>query len=198
MRHRRDREEEPTRVDVGQPQSDEENEPQPQAPPTNAEELQAENERLKSELEEQQKKTAEEHDQYLRALADFNNFRRRHQDEYKQAVQFAAQELILKLLPVLDNFERALQSAEQTQNFEGLIGGVKLTLRQLRDILEREGVKPIKALGEQFDPMMHEAVMRVESDEYPENTVVEELQPGYTHHGRVIRPSAVKVAMSPD
>jgi molecular chaperone GrpE len=161
-------------------------------------ELQIEIDRLRVELEEERNRTKEEHESHLRALADFSNFRRRHQEDYKQAIQFAAQELILKILPVIDNFQRALDAAEQTNSFESLMEGVRLTLRQLQGILEREGVKPIKAAGEMFDPMLHEAVMRVETDEYPENTVIDELETGYTQHDKVIRPSKVRVAASPE
>ena len=166
--------------------------------PTSINELQNEIERLKVELEEERKRTKEEHESHLRALADFSNFRRRHQEDYKQAIQFATQELILKILPVVDNFQRALAAAEKTKSVDSLMEGVRLTLRQLHDILDREGVKPIKAVGEEFDPMLHEAVMRVETDEYPENTIVDELETGYTQHDKVVRPAKVRVAASPE
>lgn len=161
------------------------------------EDMQDEIERLKVELDEERKHVAEEHDRHLRALADFSNYRRRHQDDYNQAAQFASQELILKILPAIDNFERALEATEQNHSYESLLEGVKLTLRQLHDIIEKEGVQPIKSVGEQFDPSMHEAVMRVETDDYPENTIVEELQPGYVQNDKIIRPARVKVAVSP-
>jgi molecular chaperone GrpE len=161
-------------------------------------ELQAEVERLRSELEEEKKRTKEAHDQKLRALADFTNYKRRTQEECARTSQFATQEFILKILPVIDNFERAIESAEKSESFDSLIGGVKLTLRQLEDILEKEGITPIEAVGHEFDPMLHEAVMRVETDHFPENTIVEELQTGYMQQDRVIRPTKVKVAVSPD
>ena len=133
----------------------------------------------------------------LRALADFSNYRRRHQDDHNQASRIASQELILKILPAIDNFERALDAAEQNHSYESLVEGVKLTLRQLHDIIEKEGVQPIQSVGEQFDPNVHEAVMRVETDDYPENTIVEEIQPGYVQNDKIIRPARVKVAVSP-
>ncbi len=160
-------------------------------------ELEAEVERLKSELEEERAKTAAESEQRLRALADFANYRRRHEEDKARLMQFATQEIILKILPVIDNFERALESAEQNHNFDSLVEGVRLTIKQLRDILEQEGVKQIESVGQEFDPTMHEAVMRVETEEYPENTVIEELQSGYTQGDRVIRPARVKVAVPP-
>lgn len=135
-------------------------------------------------------------DQYLRTLADFQNFRRRTEEQKAELVRFANRELVAQLLPILDNFERAMQSAAQSQNYEALMSGVSLTYRQLQEFLQKNGVQPIEALGAEFDPNVHEAVMRVEDGEHPENTVVEELQRGYTMHGRVVRPSMVKVARS--
>jgi molecular chaperone GrpE len=157
-------------------------------------ELEDELQKVQSDLESAKRDLEEEHNHYLRSLADFSNFKRRRQEEFETQVQFANQELILKLLPVIDNFERALQASQVNHNFDALAEGVSLTLRQLKDMLEREGVEPIEAVGQEFDPMIHEAVMRIESDEYPENTVVEELEKGYTQRSRVIRPSRVKVA----
>jgi molecular chaperone GrpE len=89
-----------------------------------------------------------------------------------------------------------MSSASQSQNYEALMAGVTLTHRQLQEFLQKNGVTPIEAIGAEFDPAFHEAVMRVEDGEHPENTVVEELQRGYTMHGRVVRPSMVKVARS--
>ncbi|MDO8683193.1 MAG: nucleotide exchange factor GrpE [Armatimonadota bacterium] len=156
--------------------------------------IEAEIENLRSQLEAAKLTVEDEHNRYLRAVADFANFKRRRQEEYETQVRFANQELILKLLPIVDNFERALQAAQDNRSFDALAEGVSLTLRQIYDLLNREGVQAIDAVGQEFDPMMHEAVMRVESDEYPENTVVEELEKGYTQNSRVIRPARVKVA----
>jgi len=149
---------------------------------------------IKAELEEARQAAAEERDRRLRVMADFSNYKRRREEESRRYSEFATQELILKLLPVIDNFERAALAAEQAENFDALAEGVELTLRQIRDILEKEGVQPIKAVGEPFDPMMHEAVMRIDTEDYPDNTVVEEVEKGYTLKGRIIRPSRVVVA----
>ena len=153
---------------------------------------------LKQKCEQAEKRAEEEHDSFLRTLADFNNYRRRTREELEQARKFGTEDFIIRLLPILDNFERAIKSAEETKDFDSLHGGVILILRQLRDLLAREGVEPIEAVGEQFDPMKHEGVMRVDTTDYPDNTVVEELHTGYTMSGKVIRPSAVKVARHPD
>jgi molecular chaperone GrpE len=137
-----------------------------------------------------------ERNQYLRTLADFQNFRRRNEEQRGELAQFANRELILGMLPVLDNFERALAAADKNQSYEALVGGVALTLRQLQEFLKKNGVEAIEAKGKEFDPNLHEAVMRDEGSDQPENTVVEELQKGYTMHSKVLRPSMVKVARS--
>jgi molecular chaperone GrpE len=105
------------------------------------------------------------------------------------------EELVVNLLPVLDNFERAVEAAQSTPKSDALQEGVALIQRQLQDVLTKAGVEPITALGETFDPNLHEAMMQVEApDEMEPNTVVEELRRGYRLHERVIRPSLVKVA----
>jgi molecular chaperone GrpE len=149
---------------------------------------------LQAELEEQRQKAEDEHNQHLRVMADFANYRRRREEEFLRHMEFANQELILRLLPVVDNFERAAEAAKESSNFDSLVEGVNLTVKQIKDILDSEGVKPIESVGEQFDPMKHEAVMRVVSDEYPENTIVEEVERGYLLKDRVIRPSRVAVS----
>lgn len=143
-------------------------------------------------------KTAEAqslYQQFQRLQADFDNFRKRYRKEKEDLVKFAVEELISRLLPVLDNFERAL-SQDAGKDSAAFISGVEMIYRQLMQVLEQEGLQPIPTVGEIFDPQKHEAVMRVESDENPENTVVEELQRGFTLHGKVIRPAMVKVAIA--
>ena len=151
--------------------------------------MQEELERLKTDAEES-------HSRYLRTLADFDNFRKRQREETVRRADLAREELVLKLLPILDNFERALSAAEEQHSYESLVEGVSLTLRQIREMLAMEGVEPIEAVGQQFNPELHEAMMRVESDECADNTVVDELEKGYTINGKVLRPSRVRVAMS--
>lgn len=144
-----------------------------------------------------EKLAADEHDQLLRSMADFANFRKRAREEMQQARQFAIEDFVIRLLPILDNFERAIKTAEEMDDFDALHGGVILILRQMRDLLEKEGVAPIEAEGREFDPAVHEAVMRVDTEDYPDNTILEEFQTGYTLGGKVIRPSMVKVAKHP-
>ncbi len=153
-------------------------------------------EALRKQIECLEKQVELERANHLRALADFQNFKRRIEEQRGELAQFANRELILGLLPVLDNFERALAAAEQTGSYEALVSGVGLTLRQLQDFLKKNGVETIEAQGKEFDPEFHEAVARVEDSEHPDNTIVDELQRGYMMHSRVLRPAMVKVARS--
>ena len=137
---------------------------------------------------------ATEKDHSLRTLAEFQNFRRRMEEENRRHAQFANEELVRALLPVLDNFERALAAAEKNHSFESLMGGVTLTHRQLLDLLKKTGVEPIETKGRTFDPNYHEAVERVPESGEPENQIVQELQRGYMMNSRVLRPSLVRVA----
>lgn len=151
---------------------------------------------MQEELAKLQQDAEEAHNRYLRTLADFDNFRKRQREETSRQIGCAREELILKLLPIVDNFERSVQAAEDQHSYEALVEGVTLTLRQLRDMLEKEGVQPIEAAGQEFNPELHEAMMRVETDEYPENTVIDEFERGYMIDGKVLRPSRVRVATS--
>lgn len=127
----------------------------------------------------------------LRLQADFDNFRRRSRQEREELSQVIAHGVFKELLPVLDNFERAL--AASVQDAGQLRTGVDLVYRQLTGILEKAGVTAIAAAGNQFDPALHEAVMRVEDAGQPDGLVLEELQKGYMAGGKVLRPSMVKV-----
>lgn len=140
---------------------------------------------------EQLEKGKEEiYQRYLRLKADFANYRRRSSEEYQRLRRQVVEETILKLLPVLDNLERAVASPGEEANLQT---GVEMVLRQFQGILKEEGVVPIKAVGEMFDPLKHEAFIREESEE-PENTILEELQKGYLFGEKTLRPSLVKVA----
>ena len=149
---------------------------------------------LRAQLEEMRQRATAEHEAYLRALADFSNYKRRTEEEKERLRGIVNENLLLGLLPIVDNFERALQSANITKDYDKLITGVNAILRQMQDFLTKEGVTSIEAVGQPFDPNFHNAVLRHETTEYPENTVVEELQKGYTRGDRVLRPSMVKVA----
>jgi molecular chaperone GrpE len=137
---------------------------------------------------------AEWKDRALRAAAELENFRKRAASEAQTARKYANEGLLYDLLPVIDNFQRAVDAAEKTPNLEALKSGVDLIYRQFNEVLEKVGLEPIEAVGQPFDPNVHQAVMQVEPEDGQEpHVVVEELRPGYRFHDRVLRPSMVKV-----
>ena len=133
---------------------------------------------------------------WQRSAADFSNYKRRTDDERAVTAQFANAVLIGKLLGVLDDFDRALESVPVDEH-QSWVEGVRLVDRKLRGVLESEGVTEIDALGQPFDPNVAEAVVYEETTEYPDNQVIGELQRGYRLHDRVIRPALVRVANNP-
>ena len=153
-------------------------------------------EQLERELAEVRARSEEHLYNWQRSAADFANFKRRTDEERATVGQFSTAVLIGKLLGVLDDFDRALENVPPDAH-EGWIEGVKLVERKLRGVLESEGVTPIEALGRQFDPNLHEAVVHEPTAEHPDNEVIGELQRGYRLHDRVIRPSLVRVANNP-
>lgn len=130
---------------------------------------------------------------YKRLQADFDNFRRRTNQEKEQLSGFVKGNVLADLLPVLDNFERAVQSPAEG-DAKTFLDGFVMIHQNLMATLQKHGLEPIEAVGQPFDPNLHQAIMRVETDEYPEDTVVEVLQTGYTVDGRCIRPAMVKVS----
>ncbi len=142
-----------------------------------------------------------EADQHLRvgqrATADLSNYRRRTEEERVAVTQLANAILITKLLAVLDDFDRALANVPDEVH-EGWIEGVQLVERKLRLLLESEGVSPIEAVGQPFDPNLHEAVVHEPTTEHPDNVVIGEVQRGYRLHDRVLRPALVRVANNPN
>lgn len=148
--------------------------------------------RLKTELESKDKLIQDHIDRVKRLQADFDNFRRRTRQEKEELSGFVIQNLIKELLPLLDNFERAL-AADTSVDHSSFKNGIDMIYKQLFSILEKNGLETIQAVGEKFDPNFHEAVMRVADDTKEDDTVAEELQRGYLVSGRVVRPSMVKV-----
>lgn len=148
-------------------------------------------------LEAAQEATVKEkdelYDRWLRLQAEFDNFRKRTRREMEEIRSRAAEDLVLKLLPVIDNLERAIASAEQGPA-GGIAEGVKMIHKQFLSVLEGVGVSPIQALGQPFDPNFNEAVAYEESDEHSEGIVMEEMLRGYAFNGKVLRASMVKVA----
>ena len=138
------------------------------------------------------KKIEELNAKYMRLMADFQNQKKRFDKENADIHQYANEKIVKNLLEVLDNFERALDATKDAD--PNLHEGMELIFKQLMAALEKAGVAEIKALGEEFDPNFHNAVMMEETDEYESNKVSEVMQKGYTLNSRVIRPSMVKVA----
>ncbi len=150
------------------------------------------------EVEELKRQVADKQDRLLRALAEVDNVKRRTQREREDYVRYANEGLVRDLLPILDNFDRALEAARATQEAAKVVEGVSLIQRELLKVLERVGVTRYSAVGERFDPNRHEATGRVVSANQPPDTVVAELTAGYLLNGRVLRPAQVVVAAAPD
>lgn len=160
------------------------------------------NEARLEQLEREHSSLREEHDtlrsQYMRIAADFDNFRKRQsrdQDDLKLQLTCST---LSEILPVVDNFERARQQLNpESEEAQALHRSYQGLYKQLVDVLKQLGVAPMRVVGQDFDPTLHEAVLREPSDEHPEDVVIEELQRGYHLHGRVLRHAMVKVSMGP-
>jgi molecular chaperone GrpE len=144
---------------------------------------------------EKERKRAEEYLVQIKYLqADFDNYSKRLKKELEEQVKRGSERLIIKLLPILDDLERAVEVSEGEGN--PLQDGVKMILKRLKDTLSEEGLSEIEALGKSFDPLRHEAVRGVETSEHPEGVVLKVLRKGYVFNGRVLRPSLVEVSKS--
>ena len=144
-------------------------------------------EKLKEELDEMT-------DKYTRLFAEFQNFRSRNEKEKIQNYEMGEKNIIEKLLPIVDNFERGIEALSEEELKSPVGEGMNLIYKQLTDALKDMGVEEIEAEGKEFDPELHNAVMHEENDEYDENVIIEVLQKGYKFHDTVIRHSLVKVA----
>jgi molecular chaperone GrpE len=140
-----------------------------------------------------EKKLEEYENRYLRLQADFDNSRRRSRMETEANEKYRAQKLIIDILPSLDNFERALKMESVNEQSSALLQGMEMVYRGLLDALSKEGLQAIEAVGKEFDPHLHQAVMQGEDANFGSNIVIEEFQKGYMLKDRVIRPSMVKV-----
>ncbi len=149
---------------------------------------------LEAELVKAKAKAEDLYGQLQRLQADFDNYRKRTQKEKAELIKYASEHLVGDLLPVLDNFDRAVSAGKVNPDFASFSQGVEMILRQLQTALSKEGLKAMDTVGQPFDPNLHDAVLRVASEEHPENTVVEELQKGYFLKEKVLRPCMVKVS----
>ena len=154
-------------------------------------------EKLRNELTQALEETKIYQEQYLRTLADMENLRKRTQREKEELAKFANENILREILSVIDNLERAVEHAEQAENDTGLLEGIQMTLTQFNQVLNQFGVKPVEAVGRPFDPAFHQAMGQLESDEYPANTIVQQIQKGYQLNERLLRPAFVMLAKVP-
>lgn len=153
---------------------------------------------LKETVVRLQKEVEDYKSQYLRKHADFENFRKRMLREKEESIKYANTSLLKDLIAVIDDFERAIDSAQGTSDFEGFLSGIKLIEKQFASMLEHNwGLKRMEAVGKEFDPQKHEALMMEEDPQCDTDTVVEDYQKGYVLHDRVIRHAKVKVGRPP-
>lgn len=148
----------------------------------------------KDKKDKKDEKIEELTDRLTRQMAEFDNFRKRTEKEKSQMYEIGAKDVVEKILPVVDNFERGLNAAKDSAQDDPFVQGMEMVYKQLMTALEGIGVKPIEAVGKEFDPEFHNAVMHVDDAELGENVVVEELQKGYLYRDSVVRYSMVKVA----
>ena len=150
---------------------------------------------LEKKLEAAQQEAQASYDRLLRTTAEFENYKKRSARESQDFRKYANETLLKELLTVVDNLELAVKSAREEGNGqESLVDGIDLTLKEILRVLNKFGVQAVEALNQPFDPAFHQAVVGEESDKHPKNTVIQELQKGYTLHDRLLRPSMVVVA----
>jgi len=149
---------------------------------------------LTQRLESKDRESADFKDRYLRLYAEFENFKKRAQRDQMDHMKYATEKVLKDLLPVADNLERAVAHAKTRNANQAIIDGLDLIIRQFQDALAKSGVEPIVALGQPFDPALHQALAQVDAPDRAPDTVVEEAQRGYRLHGRILRPSLVTVA----
>ena len=130
---------------------------------------------------------------YARKNAEFQNFTKRKQNELEEFRKYASEKVILKVLEAVDNLERGVAASSETKDFDALVKGVEMTLSQMHGIMNTEGVEPIEAVGKEYDPHLHQAVMTENCETVENDHIIMELQKGYKMKDRVIRPSMVKV-----
>ncbi len=150
---------------------------------------------LKKKLKEQEEKNKEYFDRLQRTMAEFDNFRKRTVKEKSNMYDMGVKDTVEKILPIIDNFERALLNTKEGEEInDGFVQGVEMIYKQFKNILDEMGVKEIEAIGKPFDPNFHNAVTHVQDEKYKENEVIEEFQKGYLYQDQVIRYSMVTVA----
>lgn len=152
-------------------------------------------EELEEKLKKAELEAKQSYERFLRISADFENYKKRSLREISEFKKYANESILSELLCVVDNLERAISSSATDEKINScIVDGVSMTLNEFKKVFENYGVKPVESLCKPFDPNFHQAMMQEESDEHPENTVIAELQKGYTIHDRLLRPSMVVVS----
>jgi len=149
---------------------------------------------LREELLECKKEVENYKDKYLRALAELDNYRKRARKEKEEIIERANERLMLELIPILDNFERGIEAAKNSKEFDSFYKGIELIYKGFKEVVEREGLQSFTAIGDKFDPSKHEAVSMVETEEHSPDTVLDEICKGYMLNGKLIRPAKVIVS----
>ncbi len=153
--------------------------------------LRLENENLKKEIEEYK-------DKLLRRVAEFENYKKRLEADFSNAVKYANEKLLLELLPIVDDLERSLESGQEKPDFNSFYQGIKMIYNKLMKVLESHGVKPFESVGKQFDVYYHEALLRIPRDDVPPDTVIDEVERGYMYYDKVLRHAKVIVSSPVD
>ena len=150
---------------------------------------------MEARLESLEKEAKESYDRFLRVSAEFENYKKRAAREMNDFRKFANESFIKAMLPVVDNLDRAIESSSNDDHAQNsVVEGVNMTLKEILKVFEQFNVKPFESLGKAFDPALHQAVMQEETDDHPENTILNELQKGYMMHDRLLRPAMVVVS----
>ena len=152
---------------------------------------------LMQQLQDKEKEAAENYDKYVRAVAELENYKKRAVRDRADSLKYGQENLIRDILPLVDSLDRAMEHACNSNDFEAFKAGLQLIQNQLNGCLGKQGVEPIEAIGRDFDPNVHQAVLQVESPEHGHNQVVEEFEKGYLLNGRLLRPSKVSVCRLP-
>jgi molecular chaperone GrpE len=191
--------EEPTEADQPETPVDEKSSGQVADEENRVDQDQLPEEDMESKLDAAQEQAQENYDRLLRLSAEFDNYKKRTSREMRDVVRYANEKLLKELLGIVDNLERAIDSANQDSPSDvSLVEGINLTLSEVLKILKRYDVQPVKALGETFDPAFHQAMMQQEVEDQPANMVVQEMQKGYVMHDRLLRPAMVVVSKAKD
>ncbi len=157
-------------------------------------EAEAEAPRLQKRLEESEQAANAYKDQLLRLAAEFDNYRKRVEIDKAEFVKFSNERIIRDLLPILDDFERAISNGRKSSDYDSFLKGIELIHQKLYKMLEEKGLKPIESMGREFDVTYHDVLMQIQRDDVKPHTIVEEVERGYTLHGRVIKHAKVIVA----